>query len=164
MKQSSEGRQNTTEHLYYLVFLKTAWSFFILGSVLSLSPIMSQQYTQVPISSTQPTRTSKLLQLVSRKIINWVYKLAHKNHLEKFLKYGFPGLTHRDSDLLYKKKCPGIRSSHNSKAQSDLGTSGMEYGSINQPASHRLVLIWLKGHLMEGNTESKEQLQRHLGH
>lgn len=148
-KQSPEGRQNTTEHLYYLVLFKGC-PIFLFWALPCHFLQSCQQYTQQYTSPQHNPPGPPNFQLVSRKL-NCIYKLAHQNHLEKFFKYRFPGLTHRDFNLLYKKQGPGIgRTSDNSKTQSDLGTSGMEYSSLNQPASHELVFIWLEGCLMKG--------------
>lgn len=149
-KQNPEGRQNTTDQLYYLVLFKRCLIF--LFCALPCHFLQSCQHcTQQYISPQHnPPGPPNSFQLVSRKL-NCIYKLAHQNNLGKLFKYRFPGLTHIDSDLLYKKQGPGIRrTSDNSKTQPDLGTSSMEYSSLNQPASHDLVFIWLKGCLMKG--------------
>lgn len=143
------GRTQQSTYIYYLVLFKGCL-IFLFWALPCCFLQSCQLYTQYTSPQHNPPGPSNSFQLVSRKY-NCIYRLAHQNQLGKFFKCRFPGLTHRDSDLLYKKQGPSIRrTSDNSKTQPDLGTSGMEYSSLNQPASHELLLIWLKGCLMKG--------------
>ena len=153
-KQSCKGRQNATEHLCYLVLFQMCLIFFTYsGPCLA---IFSNHVVAIYTSPHPLNTTYQDLQTPSAGI-----QKNHRLGLQTDSSYS-PGKIFKlqipwphpqrfwfiiwEAELRHQK----LRASDKSKSQIDMWTSGTEYNSLNQPATHGLVFTWLKGYFWEG--------------